>query len=424
MDVWRKHVSKVTLAGLTINIAADHNDETATTTGDASDSAAVDMARSGYIIDQLDTTNARLQIFPHEQGRTPRVWAIHQLHMQRVGINQSMPFQAALTNAVPPGEINTTGAFGPWNRKDPGKTPLRGTYDFKHADLSVFHGISGILSAKGTFSRTLDHIDINGETDTPEFAIKVSGHTFPLHAKYHAIVDGTNGDTVLDRIDAQFLKSFLVAKGKVIDSPDDQRGRTVSLDVVMDDARLEDVMVMAVKAPKPPMTGRLKLHTTFLLPPGESDVVDRLRLNGTFYMTNAHFTSLDVQTKINKLSHKGRGKPEDEKTTSVVSNFQGAFVFGGGRLTLPTFAFNVPGATVKLHGHYALRAETVDFKGDLLMDAKVSETQSGIKSLLLKVVDPLFKKDGGGSDLPIKIEGKRDAPSFGLDMHRVFHKGP
>ncbi len=94
------------------------------------------------------------------------------------------------------------------------------------------------------------------------------------------------------------------------------------------------------------------------------------------------------------------------------------------RLTLPSFAFNVPGATVKLHGHYALRAETVDFKGDLLMDAKVSQTQSGIKSLLLKVVDPLFKKDGGGSDLPIKIEGKRDAPSFGLDMHRVFHKGP
>ena len=323
-----------------------------------------------------------------------------------------------------PGKSTRRAHSVPGTAKIPGRHRYAAHTISSHADLSVFHGISGILSAKGTFSRTLDHIDINGETDTPEFAIKVSGHTFPLHTKYHAIVDGTNGDTVLDRIDAQFLKSFLVAKGKVIDSPDDQRGRTVSLDVVMDDARLEDVMVMAVKAPKPPMTGRLKLHTTFLLPPGESDVVDRLRLNGTFYMTNAHFTSLDVQTKINKLSHKGRGKPEDEKTTSVVSNFQGAFVFGGGRLTLPTFAFNVPGATVKLHGHYALRAETVDFKGDLLMDAKVSETQSGIKSLLLKVVDPLFKKDGGGSDLPIKIEGKRDAPSFGLDMHRVFHKGP
>jgi hypothetical protein len=424
MDVWRKHVSRITLAGLTINIATRQDDDTTTTRADTSDSGAVDMARSGYIIDQLESTDAQLKILPHEQGKTPRVWAIHQLHMQHVGINQAMPFQAALTNAVPPGEIDTNGSFGPWKSKDPGKTPLRGTYTLSRADLSVFHGISGTLSAKGTFGRTLDHIDINGETDTPDFAIKVSGHDFPLHAKYHAIVDGTNGDTVLERIDAQFLKSSLLAKGKVIDSPDPGVGRTVSLDVVMDDARLEDVMLMAVKAPKPPMTGRLKLHTTFVLPPGESDVVDRLRLNGTFYMTNARFTSLDVQTKINELSHKSRGQSEDENATSVVSNFKGSFQFGGGRLTLPSFAFNVPGATVKLHGHYALRAETIDFKGDLLMDAKVSQTQSGIKSLLLKLVDPLFKKNGGGSDLPIKIEGKRDAPSFGLDMHRVFHKGP
>jgi hypothetical protein len=329
-----------------------------------------------------------------------------------------------LTNAVPPGEIDTNGSFGPWKSKDPGKTPLHGMYTFSRADLSVFHGISGILSARGTFGRTLDHIEVNGETDTPDFAIAVSGHEFPLHAKYHAIVDGTNGDTILERIDGQFLSSSLVAKGKVIDSPIEHRGRTVSLDVTMDQARLEDVMRMAVKAAKPPMTGTLKLHTTFVLPPGESDVVDRLRLNGNFFMTNARFTSLDVQAKINELSHKGRGKSVDEKTASVVSNFQGAFALGGGRLTLPSFAFEVPGATVKLHGHYALRAETIDFKGDLLLDAKVSQTQTGLKSLLLKMVDPLFKKNGGGSDLPIKIEGKREAPSFGLDMHRVFHKGP
>jgi hypothetical protein len=425
MDLWRKHVTRVTLEGLTINIATDRKDSaTANDATAAAGSSGTDVARIGYIIDKLDSTDARLVIIPDNREKTPRVWAIHQLHMQRVGINQPMPFQAALTNAVPPGEIDTTGEFGPWRSKDPGKTPLHGMYTFSRADLGVFHGISGILSAKGIFGRTLDHVDVNGETDTPDFAIRISGHTFPLHAKYHAIVDGTNGDTILERIDARFLSSSLVAKGKVIDSPSDRHGRTVSLDVAMDRARLEDVMRMAVKAERPPMIGTLKLHTTFLLPPGESDVVDRLRLNGAFFMTNARFTSLDVQAKINQLSHKGRGKPDDEQATSVVSNFQGAFSLAGGRLVLPSFAFNVPGATVKLHGRYALRAETVDFKGDLLLDAKVSQTQSGLKSLLLKVVDPLFKKDGGGSDLPIKIEGKRDAPSFGLDMHRIFHKGP
>jgi hypothetical protein len=58
------------------------------------------------------------------------------------------------------------------------------------------------------------------------------------------------------------------------------------------------------------------------------------------------------------------------------------------------------------------------------MDAKISQTQSGLKRLLLKVVDPIFTKDGGGSALPIKITGKRDAPDVGLDMGRVFHRGP
>ena len=53
------------------------------------------------------------------------------------------------------------------------------------------------------------------------------------------------------------------------------------------------------------------------------------------------------------------------------------------------------------------------------MDAKVSETVSGWKSLLLKMVDPLFRKDGR-TVIPIKIEGTRNKPQFGLDAKRVF----
>jgi hypothetical protein len=70
-----------------------------------------------------------------------------------------------------------------------------------------------------------------------------------------------------------------------------------------------------------------------------------------------------------------------------------------------------------------LRPETLAFKGTLLMDAKISETQKGFKRVLLKMIDPLFKKDGGGSAIPIKIEGKRSDPSFGVDKGRIFHKG-
>jgi hypothetical protein len=106
-----------------------------------------------------------------------------------------------------------------------------------------------------------------------------------------------------------------------------------------------------------------------------------------------------------------------------VSNFQGRFRLGHGALRLPELQFSVPGATVKLAGTYALKPETLDFKGMLLLDAKVSQTQSGIKSMLLKLIDPLFKqKDGSGSAIPIRLSGTRKAPSFGLDFGRVFHR--
>ncbi len=270
---------------------------------------------------------------------------------------------------------------------------------------------------------TLERIAINGETDTPDFTVAIGGHPFALQTKYQAVVDGTNGDTYLNRIDASFLQSSLVAKGAVVDAPKGVHGRIVSLDVVMERARIEDVMQMAVKEPTPPMLGALKLTTKFVLPPGETDVAERLQLDGRFAIGRARFTNYDVQGRINELSHRSRGRNVDERADGVVSDFQGRFKLAGGRLTLPVLSFAVPGANVRLTGQYALRPETLDFRGTMFMDAKVSETQSGFKSLLLKVVDPLFRKRGGGSAVPIRIGGTRGKPEFGLDMGRVFKRG-
>ena len=92
-------------------------------------------------------------------------------------------------------------------------------------------------------------------------------------------------------------------------------------------------------------------------------------------------------------------------------------------LELRVEVLDASGAAVSLAGSYALRPEMLDFSGTLRMDAKVSETQTGFKRVLLKVVDPLFKEDGGGSAIPIKVVGPRNNPSFGLDKGRVFHRG-
>lgn len=427
LGVWRKHVASVKLEGLDIQVPPnpDENEPSATrgSQGSPNSEGRRDAyAYDGVVIDTLDANEAQLVIIPRKASKAPKVWAIHTLRMHNVGMNAAMPFEATLQNAVPPGEIDTTGNFGPWRTDDPGATALQGAFTFARADLSVFKGIAGILSAHGTFGGVLERIVVDGETKTPDFTISVGGHPFPLDTKYQAIVDGTNGDTYLERIDASFLNSSLVAKG-VVDAPKGVRGRTVSLDIDMQKGRIEDIMRMAVPTPKPPMTGALKVVTKFLLPPGDSDVSQRLQLDGAFSILGAQFTNYDVQGKIASLSHLSRARGPETPKQNVASDFTGRFKLGGGRIELPDLMFGVPGARVELAGNYALKPQTLDFRGHLLMDAKISQTTRGIKSLLLKVVDPLFRRKGGGSSVPIKITGTRDKPEFGLDVGRVFKRG-
>lgn len=440
VGLWRKHVDHVQLDGLDINIppsqARDRQkqleraDNSQGSTVNAQGStlnaqrSADPLRDSGVVIDRVDSDDARLVILPFKKDKEPKVWAIHHLLMHDVGSTQPWPFEAALTNGVPPGEIDVKGTFGPWHRDEPGDTPLEGAFNFERADLAVFKGISGTLSSQGYFGGTLAVLEANGETDTPDFTIKVGGHPFPLHVKYQALIDGTNGDTRLKVIDAWFLSSYLHATGAVLDAPKGQHGRTVTLDVAMDKSHVEDIMTMAVGTATPPMAGGLTLTTTFVLPPGENDVSERLRLDGRFAIGRARFTSYDVQGKIEELSKRGRGKTAEPKKERVVSDFQGRFTLADGRLVLPEVTFAVPGARVELAGTYALKAETLDFKGQLLLDANISQTTTGLKSLVLKAVDPIFRqKDGTGSAIPIKISGTRNAPDFGLDVRRVFKRG-
>jgi hypothetical protein len=278
------------------------------------------------------------------------------------------------------------------------------------------------LSARGTFGGTLGRIDIHGEADTPQFTVTAGGHPVPLHTTYHAIVDGTNGNTLLDPVNGSFLNTSLVAKGGVIDTPG-EAGRTVTLDITMNRARLEDVLKLAVKAPKPPMTGALQLTTTFVLPRGDQDVVTKLRLDGQFAIAGTHFTNPDVQKQINELSHRSRGKTADQETQRVASQFSGTFTLGDGTLMIQKVTFDIPGALVRLAGTYDLVPETLNFTGTLFMDATISQTTTGFKSTLLKMVDPIFEqKGGGGSEIPIKISGNRNNPSFGLDKGRFFKR--
>ena len=55
--------------------------------------------------------------------------------------------------------------------------------------------------------------------------------------------------------------------------------------------RIEDLLKLSVKAPEPPLTGQVALQTELVIPPGHVDVVDKMRLKGSFDLSSAHFTS-------------------------------------------------------------------------------------------------------------------------------------
>jgi hypothetical protein len=139
-----------------------------------------------------------------------------------------MSFRATLINAKPPGEIQSTGKFGPWQAHEPGLTPVSGRYTFQNADLSVFRGIAGVLSSEGSYQGVLDHISLEGRTDTPDFSVRVSGHPVHLTTQFKAVVDGTGGNRLLAPVNAQFGHSAVSAWGSVEGEPG-VKGKTVSL---------------------------------------------------------------------------------------------------------------------------------------------------------------------------------------------------
>jgi len=104
----------------------------------------------------------------------------------------------------------------------------------------------------------------------------------------------------------------------------------------------------------------------------------------------------------------------------VLSKLQGTFAFKSGLFDLRDIRFAVPGANVSMAGTYQLEQRVLDFRGELRMEASLSKAVGGVKSIFLKVLDPLFRKNGSGTVLPIRLSGTLDAPKFELDKGRIF----
>jgi hypothetical protein len=382
---------------------------------------AVAAVAGPAIIDHVTSRDATLVIVPKDPAKEPKIWSIHNLDLESVGFNRSMPFTATLTNPIPKGEIAAKGAFGPWMKGDPGLTPVSGRYSFEHVDLGTINGIGGTLSSTGEFSGILSRIGVHGKTSTPDFRLDVGGAPVPLETTFAAMVDGTNGNTYLEKVDARLGGTPIEASGEIASLPH-VKGRTVTIDVKIREGHLEDLLALALRASKKPvMTGRIALHAAMTLPPGHAKVVDRLQLAGRFALEQTDFTDANVRLQLAALSRRAQGKKEDEAIGRVTSEMRGQFQMRDGHIRFEPVVFGVPGADVQLVGVYGLRSEQVNFTGTLAMDAPVSEAMGGgIKGFFLKPFDPIFRKNGHGAVVPITVSGPRAQPKFGVQWGRVL----
>jgi hypothetical protein len=336
-------------------------------------------------------------------------------------------FTVDMVNAKPVGTIHSTGHFGPWVSGDPGSLPLQGEYTFDHADLGTIKGIAGTLSSTGNYAGTLRRIEAQGQTRTPNFRLervdKNAGVLLTTH--FHAIVDGTNGDTYLQPVDGMLGHTHILARGQVVRASDmvaGAQGHDIHLQVTVDRGRIEDILDISANTEAPFMTGNLTLNTNFHLPPGKESIWDKLQLDGQFHLSQARFNNDKMQGRIEQLSLRGQGKPKEVKSTDptdILSDMQGHFQLGGGNLQLPDLDYHVPGAEIVAHGTYGLKAGSLAFDGDAKLDAKISKIVGGWKGFLLKPADRYLSKNGAGTDVPIHVTGTRKEPKFGVDFDRL-----
>ena len=369
------------------------------------------------LVDEIVCDNSRLVIGNANPDKGPKVFDLQHIELHNVGPKAPWRYQAALINAIPRGEIQAAGSFGPWQTDSPADTPVTGRYIFQHADLHTINGLGGILSSTGNFQGKLDRIAVDGTTETPDFSLDTANHAVPLHTKFHAIVDGITGDTYLQPVEATLRSSSFTASGAVVDVKG--VGHTLDLDVNIPAGRLQDFLDLTVQT-KPAvltavMSAKAKLHIQAAI----ERVVQRLNIQGRFSLRAMHFTNPEVQDKVDMLSYRARGEPEKAKpgAEDVNSGMTGSFTLQRSVIDFSRLSYKLPGAQVNLEGTYSLDGQVFDFRGHVLTDVPLARmVQSRWASLALRVVSPFFRRSGGGADIPVRISGTKSAPRFGLDV--------
>lgn len=368
---------------------------------------------SNITVDELVANGAYVEFESKVARPRPFRFDVHEATLRKVRWGGAIVYHLKFHNPNPPGEIFVDGKFGAWAEGHPENTPFSGRYTFQHADLAYYGGIAGVLSSQGQFEGKLEHLDVNGSAVIPDFEVRSSINKVKLETQFNAYVNAMKGDTFLQHVEAHFGNTDLVAQGSIAHSPAG-KSRITELRLTANHGRIEDVLGLFVDG-RSPMSGDAALETEVIIPPEDAEFQKKVLLDGYFQIGRGTFPKSDTQEEVDKLSAGARGKSK-ESPPVVLTDLSGQVKLEQGMAHFSKLSFTIPGAKADMHGTYSILNYRINLHGRMRVDSSISKTTSGMKSILLKILDPFFKKRKKGEVVPIHIEGTYKKPQFGLDL--------
>ena len=391
-----------------------------------SSSFQVGSLSSGLRIGEIVADNAEVEFAPNAGRKQPLIFRTPKLTLRDLAANKPMTFSATVQIPQPPAEVDVVGNFGAWQSGRGGESILTGSYNLKSLDLGTFDGVGGILTSKGKFDGVLQKVEINGTVDTPKFTLSTSGHPVHLVAAYSATVNGLNGDVNLDSAQIKYGRTTIDASGSVT-GKEGQNGKTAVFELSSNKARVQDLLWMFISENTPPMSGPITFRGKATLPPGDRPFLNKLVLQGDFGISDAQYPHPDTQKNVDVLSARARGQADKVEDTNqklggdsydpgrVLSNVKGHVVTTNAVANLSNLMFDIPGASAKLNGTFKLKTQEVDLQGYMHLEAELSQATTGVKSVLLKVMQPFMKKGKRNeSVIWIKIGGTYQNPTYSI----------
>ena len=359
------------------------------------------------MIERLVIHKSVLEIM-REHG-APLTFPIKQLEIRNLHKGEAMTYAVDMLNPIPTGRILAHGSMGPMRGSDFPSTPVGGNFAFTQVNLHDVGEISGTLDARGLFKGTLRSMEVETQTEVPNFAV-TDGRSTPVTGSMQATLAGSNGDLDIHAIDLNLQKTHIHAAGSIKGDP-----KATNLDISVERGHAEDLLRPFIHR-EVPIVGPVALKSHAYLGPPGSGFMEKLRLTGSFDVPAEKVTDEETEKNLSSFSRRAQGKEKpntgvESNTRSpgtekdALSSLDGPAKIANGVVETSGLTFKVPGASAKLGGTFRFHDQAVHLTGTLRMDTDISHTATGFKSFLLKPLAPFFMKKHAGTVIPIAVTG-------------------